>query len=121
VFHAGTVEISGVGGFESCDLPLLVRDQRSPIEAGALHRPTESSSILELVREAGCVDEQLLRHAAPDDTGAADPVFLGENDLGAVGGRDARSPDAARAAADDEEVDVLHVEPQIALIAGSAK
>jgi hypothetical protein len=25
-----------------------------------------------------------------------------------TGGRDARSPDAARAAADDEEVDVLH-------------
>jgi len=102
VFHPGTVETSGVGGFEPRDLPVLVRDQRSPIEGGALHRPAESSCILELIREAGCVDEQLLRHAAPDDTGAADPVFLGEHDLGAVGGRDARSLDAARAAADDE-------------------
>src|ERR1700746_3349184 len=28
VFHAGTVEISGVGGFKPRDLPVLVREQR---------------------------------------------------------------------------------------------
>src|SRR5258708_32382658 len=113
--------MSVVGDSSPRARPVLVRAQRTAVEAGPFHGPSVSGGIPEIVREAGCVDEQFLRHAAPDDAGAADPVLLGEHHLRAVGCRDARGPDTARATADDEEVHVLHVASQIALMAGSAK
>src|SRR5581483_10228034 len=50
------------------------------------------------------VDEELLGHAAADDAGAAEAVFLRDRHLGAMPRGDAGGAHASRAAADDEEV-----------------
>ena len=74
---------------------------------GALDAPAEALRVLELVAEAAGVDQQLLGHAAADHAGAAEAVLLGNRHLGAVAGGDARRAHAARAAADDEQVEVV--------------
>ena len=56
----------------------LCGDQRRPVEARLADGPAEAGGILELVGEAAGVDQELLRHAAADDAGAADPVLLGD-------------------------------------------
>src|SRR3981189_242055 len=97
--------------------PGVRADQGAPVEARPFDGPSVSGGIPEIVRKPGRVDEQLLRHAAPDDAGSADPVLLREYHFCAVGGRDARSPEAARAPADNEKGHLLHAPPQILRIA----
>ena len=53
------------------------------------------------------IDEQLLRHAAAYYASAAHAIFFGKHDPGAIIGCDPRSANAARATADDKEVDVV--------------
>src|SRR5690606_8395168 len=61
----------------------------------------------EMLGELGCIDEELLRHAAADDACAAEAVFLGNGHALAERGRDARGARSARPAADDEEIIVV--------------
>ena len=81
-------------------------------EARPPHAPAETLGVLEVVAEPAGVDEQLLRHAAADDAGAAEPILLGDPDPGAVLGGHARRPNAARAAADHEKVEVEFAHPR---------
>ena len=104
---AGVSSVAFVDSLEAGDLLILVGDQRRPVEAHAGGRPAEADRILEGVGEAAGIDQQLLRHAAADDAGAADPVLLGHRHLGAMAGGNPRRPHAARAGADDEEVVVV--------------
>src|SRR6266568_2428545 len=99
-------ERGGVSGLEPGDLAVLVGDQLCPVEGGLAHGPAIASGVLELVGEARGIDQKLLRHAASDDTGAADPVFLGNHDPRAIGSRDARGAHPARARTDHEKIDV---------------
>ena len=69
----------------------------------------------------GAVDEQFLGHAAADHAGAADPIFLGDGDAGAVRGRDPRRAHAARAGADDEQVIVVGLGHAMIVSEGAAR
>ena len=103
----GALQRGRVGGLEPGDLPILVGDQRFPIEGRRRHGPAEAGGVLELVGEARGVDQELLRDAAADHAGAAEAVLLGHHDAGAVTGGDARGAHAARAASYDEQIDVV--------------
>ncbi len=100
-FLTGAVQL-----FQSRDLAVLRRDQGRPVEMRDRQAPAEFRSVVERVAETARVDEQLLRHAAANDTRSSEPVLLGEHDFGAVPRCDARSADASRSAPDHEQVDV---------------
>ena len=100
----GRFEVADIGLVEPVDLLVLVGDERRPVEGDLLGRPAEADGILEILGILGRIDEELFRHAAADDAGAADTVFFGDRHLRAMLGGDARRPDAARARADDEEI-----------------
>ena len=68
--------------------------------------PAKAGGVLDLLMDMRAEHEQLFRHAAADHAGAAHPVLFGDHDLGAMAGGDARGANAARAASDDEEIDV---------------
>ena len=104
--HPRLPQRGDIGRFEACDLLVLVGDQRRPVEDGMMDGPAETRRILELLREARRVDQQLFRDAAADDAGSADAVLLGDRDLGPVAGRNAGRAHAARARPDDEEIDL---------------
>lgn len=91
---------------ESRHLGEHVVAQRRPVERGAGELPAEASRILQVFREVRAVDEQLLRHATAYDAGAADLVLLDDGNFGAVPRSDARGTHAARAGADDQQVEV---------------
>ena len=97
IVDAGPVERRRVGGLQARDLLVLVGDQRRPVERRRMQRPAVAGRLLEIVGEARGVDQELLRHAAADDAGAADPILLGDHHARAVPGRDARRAHAARA------------------------
>ena len=77
------------------DLPVLVRNQRRPIEFGPLDRPAITCRILEMFRELRGVHEELLRHAAANDTGSTEPVFFRYRDALAERCRNAPCPDTS--------------------------
>ena len=70
-------------------------------------RPAEALGGLEGGGELAGVDHELLGHAAANDAGAADAVFLGDGDAGSGQRRHPRGPHSAGAGADDEEVVVV--------------
>ena len=100
------LDVGGVDALEPGDLLVLVGDQRLPVELDVADGPAETGGVLDLLMDVRAEHEQLFRHAAADHAGAAHPVFFGDHDLGAMAGRDAGGADAARAASDDEEIDV---------------
>ncbi len=104
---AGFAERRAIGRFEPRDLAILVGDQRRPVERGLRHRPAEAGGVLEFAAKARRIDQKLLRHAAADDAGAAEAIFLGDHDARAMLGGDARGAHAARSASDDEKIDVV--------------
>ena len=86
-------------------LSLLATSVGQSKETGGTVQPKPAaSSISCLMWEP--IDEQLLRHAAADHAGAAHPVLFGDHDFCAVACRDPRGAHAARAGADDEQIDV---------------
>ena len=106
-FDAGLVERRAVSRFQSGDFAILVGDQRRPIERGLRHGPAEAGGILEFAAKTRRIDQELLRHAAADDAGAAEPILLGDHNARAVLGGNARSAHAARTASDNEKIDVV--------------
>jgi hypothetical protein len=78
--------------------------QGRPVERCAGELPAEAARVLQVFREMRAVDEQLLRHAAAHDAGAADPMLLDDRNLCTQPGRDARGAHAARSGADDQQV-----------------
>ena len=112
---AGLLDIGGVDALEAGDLLVLVGDQRRPVERDLSDRPAEAGGVLDLVPDVRADNEQLFRHAAPDDAGAAHPVLFGHHDPGAMAGGDAGGADPARTATNDEQIDVelSHVAPAL--------
>ena len=104
---AGLGHVLVIDTFEAGDLLVLVGDQHVPVEFRARHRPAEAAGILEILDVMAGIDEQLLGDAAADHAGAAEAIFLGDGDLGAMAGGQTAGPHAAGAAADDEEIVVV--------------
>src|SRR5579872_2265116 len=69
--------------------------------------PTETGGIFEFGVKSRGVDQELLGHAATDDAGTTEPVFLGDHDARPMFGGDARGANAARSASDHEKIDVM--------------
>ncbi len=103
---AGIFQRLGVGGLETSDFFIFVGDQGRPIKRPLRHRPAITCRILEFGAEARGVDQKLLGHAAANDAGAADPIFLGQHHPRAALGGHARGANAPGTAAYDEIVDV---------------
>ncbi len=101
------VERVGVGTVEPVDLRQDIVAQHRPVEIAFGHVPAKAARVVQILGEMRAIDEQLLGHAAADDAGAADAIFLGNRDLRAVGGGNAGGADAAGACTDDEEVVVV--------------
>ena len=72
--RAGLGEIGAVDPLQPRDLLVLVGDQRRPVELRRSDAPAVGGAILEVLAELRRIDEELLRNAAADDAGAADPV-----------------------------------------------
>ncbi len=85
---------------EPVELLVLGGDQRRPIEGRDRHVPAEAGGVGEGVRELRAVDEELLRHAAAQDAGAADAALLDDRHPRAIAAGAARRGDAAGAGAD---------------------
>ena len=105
--HLVAFERVGIGALDPLDVVQHIVSQRDPVEGRVLGRPAEIARVLQVFGEMRAVDEHLLGHAAADDTGPADAVFLGHGDLGAMRRRHAAGAHAARASADGEEVEII--------------
>ncbi len=103
---AALLDIGGVDGLQPRDFLVLVGDECLPVKRDGRNGPAKTRGVLDLVLDVRADHEQLFRHAAADHAGAAHPVFLGDHDPGAEAGRNARGAHAARAAPDDEQIDV---------------
>jgi hypothetical protein len=105
--HPGIAQDPLVDAVQALDLGALVGDQRFPVEAVLAHRPAEAGGVREFLGEMRGIDEQLLRHAADIDAGAAEEPVLRDADARAQLCRDTRRPHPGRAGANDEEVVVV--------------
>jgi hypothetical protein len=85
----------GVSALDPSDLGKHIVAERRPVEPAIRHVPAEHRSIVQVLGKMRAVDQQLLRHTAADDAGAADPVLLGDCDTRAVSRRNPRSANAA--------------------------
>jgi len=93
-----------VKAFEARNFPVLGGNQRWPVEPAFSHSPAVASGIFEMLVELRRIDEQLLRHASPDDAGPAKPVLFRDRNLLPERCRDPRTAHPAGATTDDEEV-----------------
>jgi hypothetical protein len=102
--HPGLLQHVLVDAVEARDLPVLVRQQRRPIEGRFADGPAEGARDGEILAEVRGVGEELLGDAADVDAGAAEAVRLGDRDARAIARRDPAGANATRASPDGEEV-----------------
>jgi hypothetical protein len=107
--RAGIVEQPLVDAVEPADLAVLRGDQLCPVVWALLDGPAEPGGVLGPGAVFAGLHQQLLRHAADIDASAAPEAFFGDADACTMAGGDARATHTARAATDDEEVEVHHV------------
>ena len=102
---AGLLEHADVDAVQAVDLAIARRDQGAPVEL-RLDLPAIAARRLEVLGEHGAVVHQLLRHAAADHAGAADPVVLADRDPGPIARGPAGAGHAAGTAADHDQIEV---------------
>uniref|UniRef100_A0A0N4ZIZ6 PE-PGRS family protein n=1 Tax=Parastrongyloides trichosuri TaxID=131310 RepID=A0A0N4ZIZ6_PARTI len=100
-------QVGGVDARQAGDLDVLGLQEGRPVEFRIVEGPAVALGDLQRVADFRGHDHELLGHAAADDAGAADPVFLGHSHLLAAQGGQARRADPAGTGADDEEVVVV--------------
>ena len=93
--HTRALQRAAIGIFKPRDFLVLRRLQRREIEADVFCAPTKTARILKIVTKAACIDIELFRHTAADDTGATHPAFFGKNNFRAITGRDTGGTHAA--------------------------
>ena len=98
-----------VGAVEAVDLLVFGGDQAGPVMPAGGDVPAEAGAVGRGGAVFGGHHQEFFRHAADVDAGAAPEAFLRHAHLGAMAGRHAGEADAARAAADDEDVKVVRV------------
>ena len=116
--RAGVVEQLAVDGVEAADLLVLGGDQLAPVMRALLDGPAEAGGVVRPGAVLAGLHQQLLRHAADIDAGAAPEAFLGDADAGAMAGGDTGAAHSGRAAADDEQVEIHLGVPSIVDRAG---
>ena len=108
----GVLQPLAIQPLETGNFLVLRGDQLLPVEAALAHTPAETFGILEMFGELRGIDEQLLRHAAANDAGAAITIFFSNPHALAERGRHAAAAHAARAATDDEKIVVISCHSQ---------
>ena len=101
---ARCLQVADIDGVEAVDLAVLGRDQGRPVEFAVADGPAVPFGRLKIRGKMAGIDKELLGHAAANDASAADAVFLGDGDPGAVPGGDPACAHPARTGADDEKV-----------------
>ena len=104
---ARLAQIGDIDAGQPGDLDVLGLEEALPVEGRALDVPAIALSDFQRVADLGGHDHEFLGHTAPDDTGAAHPVLLGDGHFLARQGRQPRRPHPARARTDDKEVVVV--------------
>ena len=89
---------------EAFDFGVFIGDKGLPVEALFADCPSVAACVVDGMAKLACIDEELLRHAAADHAGAAEAIFLGNRRAHAKACSKPRRPDAARAAADNEQI-----------------
>ncbi len=89
------------------ELFVLGGDQDGPVEGRRRHGPAKAGGIGKRIGELRAVDQELFRHAAAQDAGAADPALLDDRDARAIAAGAARAGDAARSGADRDQVEII--------------
>ncbi len=97
----------GIGPFEPVHIGQHVVAQDLPVELALADFPAEFLAVFQILGEMGTVDEHLLRHAAANDAGAADPVFFRDRHFRAMRCRNTAGPNAPRPSADGEKVVIV--------------
>jgi hypothetical protein len=105
--HLGIAEELAINAFESLDLLVLGVNEGRPVMYRGRDMPAEARRVGEGIGELRAIDQQLLRHAAADDAGAADPAVLANSDACAVAPGPSRCGNAARPGADGEKVEIV--------------
>src|SRR5690349_16090576 len=100
---------------EAVDLPVLGVEQLAPVEVGNCSVPAEAHRVLECIAELTAVDQQLLRHAAADDAGAANLAAFADRYTRTVSGCATAGGHAAGPGADGEQVKIVGRHRQIPL------
>ena len=108
---AAVLEHVDVDLLQPIELLVLGGDQNGPVEGWRGHGPAEAGRVGKRIGELRAIDEELFRHAAAQDAGAADAALLDDRDARAVAAGAARAGDAARAGADREQVEIIARHP----------
>ncbi len=106
-----------VGALDPRDFGEDIVAEHRPVEPLLRHVPAEHRRIVQVLGEMRAVHEQLLRNAAADHAGSANPVFLCDGDARTVARGDARGPDSTGSGADDEQVELGHQSPALSISA----
>ena len=104
---AGVVQQAAIDAVQPGDLPVLGGKQLGPVVRALLDGPAEAGGVIGKTAILAGLHQQLLRHAADIDAGAAPETLLRDRHAGAVAGGNAGTANTGRAAADDEEI-VVH-------------
>ncbi|MCY1359340.1 hypothetical protein D9M69_459050 [compost metagenome] len=96
-----------VDAVEALDLAVLVADQGRPVEASLAQGPAEAFGLFEVIGKVRTVDQQLFRHAADVDAGAAQVAAFGDGHASPETGREARRTYTAGTGTYYEEVEVV--------------
>ncbi len=92
---------------ETLDLPVLVGDQRRPVERRLTTRPAITLGLSQFFLEMRAVDQQLLRHASHVHAGATQVATFGNRHARTEAGGKTRRTDTTGAGANDEEVEII--------------
>src|SRR6185437_3457672 len=101
VVQKGPIDALKPGNF-----PILRGDQFAPVVRSLADRPAEPGRIVRPGAIFPGLDEQLFRHTADIDAGAAPETLLGDTDPGAMTGRDAGAAHAGGSAAYHEKIEI---------------
>ncbi|MNX61455.1 hypothetical protein D3C86_923890 [compost metagenome] len=104
---ARLAQVGGVDARQAGDLDVLGLQEGRPVELRIVEGPAVALGDLQSVAHFRGHDHELLGHAAANDAGAADAVFLGHGHLLAAQSGQARRTHPAGTGADDEEVVVV--------------
>ncbi len=105
--HPGLVQQALIARLEPAGLGVLRRGQTGEVEHRLAQLPAIGRGIGKGLRELRAVHEDLLRHAAAQHAGAAEPVGFADRDPGALGRRVAAGRHAAGAGADGDQVEIV--------------
>ena len=105
--HATVHQQVTVDAIEPFNFAVLVGDQGSPVEFRAAQCPAESLGLLEVLGEVRAVHQQLFRHTANVDTGAAQVAAFSNGHPRAEARSKARRTHTAGTGTDHKQVKVV--------------